>query len=56
MDRFSEAGKFQWRKIWLVPAAIMLAGVLALAGLFDDSAAKENVQTAPAATTVADRM
>ena len=31
MDRFSVEGEFQWPKIWTVPAAIMTAGVLALA-------------------------
>jgi NHS family xanthosine MFS transporter len=36
MDRYSVGGKFVWRKVWLVPATIMLLGVLALAGLFHD--------------------
>lgn len=31
MDRFSVDGRFQWRKIWTVPAVIMLLGVAALA-------------------------
>ena len=35
MDRFSVEGKFQWQKIWLVPGLIMLAGVLALALVFN---------------------
>jgi MFS family permease len=30
MDAFSAGGKFQWRKIWLVPALGTLAGALAL--------------------------
>ena len=30
MDRNHLDGKFQWRKIWLVPMGIMLAGVVAL--------------------------
>ena len=36
MDRFSLNGKFVWRKVWLVPATIMLLGVLALAVVFHD--------------------
>jgi MFS family permease len=34
MDRFRVEGKFQWRKVWAVPGAIMLACVLALLLLF----------------------
>jgi MFS family permease len=34
MDRFSVNGKFDWRKVWIVPGAIILVGVLALALLF----------------------
>ena len=30
MDRFRVEGQFQWRKLWMVPGAIMLACVLAL--------------------------
>ncbi len=30
MDRFSADGKFQWAKIWAVPAVLMGAGVVAL--------------------------
>jgi hypothetical protein len=30
MDRFRVEGRFQWRKVWLVPGAIMLVCVLAL--------------------------
>lgn len=36
MDRFSADGQFQWRKVWLVPGGIMLAGVLALVVAFND--------------------
>ena len=36
MDRSSVEGKFQWRRIWLVPAGIMLIGVLAFATIFSD--------------------
>ncbi len=31
MDTYSIDGKFQWRKIWIVPGTIMAAGVVALA-------------------------
>lgn len=31
MDRFTVDGKFQWRKIWAVPAVLMALGVLVLA-------------------------
>ncbi len=34
MDAFSADGKFQWRKIWLVPMGIMAAGTIVLATLF----------------------
>jgi nucleoside transporter len=30
MDRFAVDGKFQWRKVWLVPCLVMLVGMLAL--------------------------
>jgi predicted MFS family arabinose efflux permease len=30
MDRFTVAGKFQWRRIWAVPCAVVLAAVVAL--------------------------
>jgi MFS family permease len=35
MDRFSEEGKFQWRRVWLVPLVIMVLGVLLLAFVFN---------------------
>lgn len=34
MDKFRVQGQFQWRKVWLVPAAVMLACVVALLALF----------------------
>ena len=34
MDMNSVEGKFQWRKIWMVPGAIMLVGTLAMALAF----------------------
>lgn len=36
MDHFSVAGKFQWRKVWLVPAFISVAGLATLVILFRD--------------------
>jgi nucleoside transporter len=37
MDRFRVEGRFQWRKVWMVPGAIMLACVLALILFFKGS-------------------
>jgi hypothetical protein len=34
MDRFRVGGRFQWRQVWTVPGAIMLACVIALILLF----------------------
>ena len=34
MDMNSAEGKFNWRKIWMVPGGVMLAGAIALAVLF----------------------
>jgi len=34
MDKFRVQGQFQWRKVWMVPAGIMLVCVLALLALF----------------------
>jgi MFS family permease len=34
MDKFSVDGRFQWRKIWLVPMIVVLIGVVLLATLF----------------------
>jgi MFS family permease len=34
MDKFKVGDQFQWRKVWMVPGAIMLACVLALVVLF----------------------
>jgi nucleoside transporter len=34
MDTFSSDGKFQWQKVWMVPAAVMLVGLVALATVF----------------------
>ena len=41
MDKNSVEGKFQWAKIWIVPGAIALVGVVLLAALFQDPAAQE---------------
>ena len=45
MDKFSVEGKFQWRKIWLVPLVIMLAGTLVMATIFKGEVPKD--ETAP---------
>lgn len=34
MDKFSVAGQFQWRKIWMIPLLIMLASTVVLATIF----------------------
>jgi len=34
MDKFSVDGRFQWRKIWLVPMVVVLVGIVLLATLF----------------------
>jgi NHS family xanthosine MFS transporter len=34
MDKFSSAGQFQWRKIWMIPLVIMLAGTVVMATVF----------------------
>ena len=49
MDRFNVDGKFQWRKIWLVPGLIMLAGILALILLLKEPAGQgEAIHNRPA--------
>jgi MFS family permease len=55
MDHYSKGGKFQWRKIWAVPAAITFAGLLAMT-LFHNPPEKladppAAVEKAEAATT-----
>jgi len=35
MDKFSVDGRFQWRKIWLVPMTVVLIGMVLLATLFN---------------------
>ncbi len=52
MDKYSVKGKFQWPKIWLVPGAITLAGLVLLAGLFHDPVADESAEPDKAAATV----
>ena len=54
MDRFSVDGKFQWRGVWMVPAAIMLAGVLALVLVFTDAPPAENDSPEKPATAARD--
>jgi MFS family permease len=52
MDQFSVEGKFQWGKIWLVPAGVMLAGVLALLVLFKEPPKPEDNESAQTAPSV----
>jgi MFS family permease len=47
MDCFSAEGKFQWRKIWLVPCVIVLAGAIALVALFHDPPPAEKAPVEP---------
>ena len=55
MDACSKEGEFQWSKVWLVPALIVLAGVLALVLVFKNPPPAEGTaQTPPAAETAAD--
>jgi len=53
MDTFSVEGKFQWRKIWLVPLVIMLAGTFVMATIFKGEVPKE--EKVPAAQAPAAR-
>jgi MFS family permease len=48
MDKFSGDGQFQWRKIWAVPLAITLAGVLVLATVFHPAAIEKAPAGSPA--------
>ncbi|NLX56429.1 MAG: nucleoside permease [Planctomycetaceae bacterium] len=41
MDKYSVDGKFQWRKVWIVPCVIALVGALVLANVFQDPAAEQ---------------
>jgi len=53
LDRFSREGKFHWRGIWMVPAALMLASTLALATIFQEPpAAEENIPEHPGAEII----
>jgi hypothetical protein len=38
MDKYRVEGRFQWRKLWMVPGAVMLLCVLALILLFKGAA------------------
>ena len=59
MDFYSEDGKFQWHKIWLVPCAITLAGVIALILAFhdppEDAPAKDDARLPQAVSVWQDR-
>jgi MFS family permease len=52
MDRFSSGGRFQWKKIFMVPLACVLAGLLVLAVVVKDPV-KAAAPEAPAAATSA---
>jgi len=41
MDRFAVDGKFDWRKVWLVPWTVILVGVLALVVVFKGEIPKQ---------------
>lgn len=47
MQRATEAGRIQWRRVWIVPLSVALAGSLVLATAFNEQHAK----AAPAAAT-----
>lgn len=55
MDRFCVDGKFDWRKVWMVPGAIILVGVLALAVMFRGTVPEQPAaeKTAPTAESTA---
>ena len=55
MDKFSSDGKFLWRKIWMIPLLIMLAGTLIMAVIFKGQvpSAKPSAQPAPVAAAAA---
>ena len=50
MDKFSSDGKFLWRKIWMIPLVIMLAGTVIMSVVFKGQvpAAQPAAQPAPA--------
>ena len=58
MDKNSVEGKFQWAKIWMVPGAITLVGVVVLALLFQnpdaDAPAKTEAPAAAAPSRISD--
>jgi MFS family permease len=47
MDKHVVQGKFQWAKIWIVPAAITLVGLVLLAALFQNPAADDKEPAEP---------
>ena len=50
MDKFSSAGKFLWRKIWMIPLVIMLAGTVIMSVLFKGQLPEVKQAAQPAAT------
>ncbi len=55
MDKFSSAGQFLWRKIWLIPLGVMLVSTLVMAFVFKGTVpeAKQAAPAPAAATTPA---
>jgi hypothetical protein len=51
MDANADEGKFHWGKVWAVPAAFTLAGVLTLLAVFQDPPSGESPPAAPPAET-----
>jgi len=52
MDASAADGKFQWRRVWMVPGTIMLLGVLALATLLREPPAEKQGPPPKAAAEV----
>lgn len=48
MDAFKREQHFQWSRIWAVPAAVVLIGVLALAAVFNEPSSESNAESAAA--------
>ena len=51
-DRNNVNGKFQWRRIWMVPMGIMLVGTIVLAFAFKGAPSAEKAAPAKTAMTV----
>ncbi|MBU4459819.1 MAG: MFS transporter [Verrucomicrobia bacterium] len=53
MDKFSVAGQFQWKKIWMIPLVITLAGTLLMAVFFKGHVPEVAKTPPPTAATAA---